>query len=352
LSGTEIITPGVSEITHDLKQLQKITTDLNVKIVSANLPDLTPYVMLKKNRGRMNVLVTSVIDPALIPEDKASLQKTVHDPVSALRHIQQQTPHDLFVVIIHGDQEMMSSVITQCPGIDLVIDGTTTSEIIPGQPRNGSPPVVANNNVGMYMAYIDYAGNDEDLLTFSDPVRIRATVGEVVEDPRIVSLIQEYNKKRKKLLRQHAEKVRGSKIELKAHTHYVGSQSCQLCHPENNDCWASTRHAEALDSLSAMSRQNDPNCFYCHVTGVEKKSSHKMLWTKGNHLMPGVQCEACHGPGRGHSENPQSVNMLSVSKNTCTRCHTEFKDPGFDFHQDLNKLNCSLCQEQPRCKTN
>jgi hypothetical protein len=349
LSGTEVIAPGVPEITCGPENLKRMTENMSVKVVSANLPDFTPYVVLKKNRGRMNILVTSVIDPGLLPQGKTF--PAVTDPVSALRRVQQQAPHDLFVVIIHAGPEMIATVIDQCPGIDLVIDGTV-HEFGLKKGSGSRPPVVANNNEGMYVAYIDHLRSYKGAPAFTAPVQLKASVEKVPEDLRVASMVKEYNVKQQGLLRQHPETVQGSMPEKEAPAYYVGSESCRLCHPEKNDCWANTRHAQALNSLSAMSRQNDPNCLYCHVTGIEKRPSLEVLWAKGSHLMPGVQCEACHGPGREHSENPQRSEMLSVNESTCTRCHTKFKDPGFDYHQDMNKLNCTLCQQQPRCKPN
>lgn len=39
-------------------------------------------------------------------------------------------------------------------------------------------------------------------------------------------------------------------------------------------------------------------CFHCHATAVEQVSSRPDL----THLLPGVQCERCHGPGSSHIE--------------------------------------------------
>ena len=339
----------MSEIAWGEKKLKHVTENTGMDIVCANLPGFKPYTVVKKNNGRTNVLVTAVLDPALPAIGKRPL--TITDPVSALRRINEQVGHDLFVVIIHGGPEIISATIEQCPGIDLVIDGTS-DKFVDKHPAGGHPPVVANNNQGMSVAYMDFEFGDNGSVDFSDPRQIRVAVDEVKEDPAVSGLIREYNARREALQKRSSDAARISATELESHAHYVGSESCRLCHPANNDCWAKTRHAGAMESLSARSRQNDPNCLYCHMTGMDKNSSPDMLTGTAGSAMAGVQCEACHGPGREHAGDPQNEHMLSINENTCTRCHTEFRDPGFNFHLDLDKLNCGICPEQTGCKAN
>ncbi len=337
LTGTEVIAPGLSEMIHGSEGLNKMAAANSVPVVSANLPGFMPYVVLLKNKGRMKVLVTSVVDPALLIKNN-SAPTVIADPEQALRGIQSQIPHDLFVVVMHAGPEMISSVIEKCPGIDLLIDGMSP-DFSSIQPPGSRPPIVANNKEGMYLAYIDYDGKEKDGgLKFSNPVQQRVVVGQIAEDPEISALVKEYEKVRRKALRQKSADP-DSTAGFDALPHYVGSRSCRLCHAAINDSWASSRHAEAMNSLVKKSRQNDPDCLSCHVTGMEKQTAPELLWVKEDHPMAGVQCEACHGPGADHSKNPQSVEMQAVNENTCTRCHTEFKDPGFDYSRDVHKVN-------------
>lgn len=349
LSETKIFAPGVSEFAWGTEKLKQLAASTAMEIVCANVTGFTPYTVLEKNNGRTKMLVTSVLDPALSTSGKTP--QLITDPITALRHINEQVTHDLFVVIVHGGSEMRSMIIEQCPDIDLVIDGTST-EFEYNPPTGGQPPVVANNSQGMYVAYIDYVFRENGTADFSDPGQIRVAVDKVKADPAVSALIREYNARREAFLKRPADSGRTSTIELEAHVHYVGSESCRLCHPANNDCWAKTRHAGAMESLSARSRQNDPSCLYCHMTGMDKNSPPDMLMGTAAPAMAGVQCEACHGPGREHASDPQNAHMLSIDENTCTRCHTKFRDPGFDFHHDLDKLNCGICPEQTGCKAN
>ena len=64
-------------------------------------------------------------------------------------------------------------------------------------------------------------------------------------------------------------------------------------------------------------------CLECHVTGYGKGGFESEAKTP--HLV-GKQCEACHGPGGNHVNNPSDAgfkNQLKVvnKKNVCIECH-------------------------------
>ena len=78
----------------------------------------------------------------------------------------------------------------------------------------------------------------------------------------------------------------------------------------------------------------DFSCFQCHTTGAlaqdedfpefqENRPGFAGTWQE-----PGVQCEACHGPGSNHIPNPQARDIfVDVAASNCGRCHTRGADP-------------------------
>ena len=72
---------------------------------------------------------------------------------------------------------------------------------------------------------------------------------------------------------------------------------------------------------------NLPNdCGVCHSTGYSTFAStaHQddLPGIIGTWNEPGVQCEACHGPGSLHASNPQGIRMLiDRSSQLCLNCH-------------------------------
>ncbi len=86
----------------------------------------------------------------------------------------------------------------------------------------------------------------------------------------------------------------------------VATKSWQPYHQEDWD--QPHRHYEDL-------------CIACHTTGY-----HAELGAKINEA--GIGCEACHGPGRDHSGNPSSQNIVNPAKlsykkqiEVCGQCH-------------------------------
>jgi predicted CXXCH cytochrome family protein len=68
-------------------------------------------------------------------------------------------------------------------------------------------------------------------------------------------------------------------------------------------------------------------CGECHSTGYSTFSSNvhqdDLPGIVGTWKEPGVQCEACHGPGSLHASNPQGIRMLiDRSSQVCLDCHS------------------------------
>lgn len=107
------------------------------------------------------------------------------------------------------------------------------------------------------------------------------------------------------------------------------------------------------------------DCGRCHTTGYSSWSpdSHQdgLVGIKGTWAEPGIQCEACHGPGSLHGQNPQGVSMvIDRSPESCGACHDrgakEMVDAskGFiDHHEQYEELfqskhitlDCVLCHD-------
>lgn len=110
---------------------------------------------------------------------------------------------------------------------------------------------------------------------------------------------------------------------------FVGSATCQTCHPQQFAQWKTTKHAFAINTLLDKKRHYQPKCVICHVTGAGYETGYKMGDLQ--HPLINVQCEACHGPGKRHSQNPTQYRLIkTIPEQLCTTCHdSEHSD--FDF---------------------
>jgi len=126
-----------------------------------------------------------------------------------------------------------------------------------------------------------------------------------------------------------AEKSRGD---------WVGANACRTCHAVQFEDWRKTPHARAYVTLLKEKRQYDLDCWSCHVTGAGAKGGPASPTEVG--YLRNVQCEACHGPGREHVENPTVDMNKSPKEAHCKGCHTDEQTEGrFVFDDYLPKID-------------
>lgn len=116
---------------------------------------------------------------------------------------------------------------------------------------------------------------------------------------------------------------------------YVGSDTCQGCHPEAYEAWLLSKHAHAQDSLT-KAQQSDGRCLTCHSPNQREGVNH-------------VGCETCHGPGQFYSpeyvmkdpELARHVGLVDPSEKMCRTCH-DASSPSlrpFDFAAALQAID-------------
>lgn len=116
---------------------------------------------------------------------------------------------------------------------------------------------------------------------------------------------------------------------------YMGSASCKPCHTSIYTEYEKTRHSKAYATLVQTSDNNNPNCIFCHVTGLPERLAH--LKTTVPPRLLEVGCEVCHGPGQQHIKNPKTIRLQrDVPEATCLACHTTDHSNNFNYGRDVN----------------
>ncbi len=117
---------------------------------------------------------------------------------------------------------------------------------------------------------------------------------------------------------------------------FLGSESCQACHPDAWAAWQATSHARSRDVLSAQ-QQKDMRCLSCHSPNqVDQKVAH-------------VACETCHGGGQFYSLNyvmkdadlARLTGLVDPGEKSCRACH-DGSSPSikpFDFAAKLKAID-------------
>jgi len=110
---------------------------------------------------------------------------------------------------------------------------------------------------------------------------------------------------------------------------YIGADKCKMCHKEQFTSWEGLAHAKAFDRLKD-DEKGKAECLKCHATG-------------GAAEMPGVQCEACHGPGSEYKsikvmkdqQAAVAAGLVLPTEATCKGCHegAPHEVPAFNYDE-------------------
>jgi hypothetical protein len=111
---------------------------------------------------------------------------------------------------------------------------------------------------------------------------------------------------------------------------YVGAEACKDCHTDIYDQWAGTKHAYAFEILLGKNREYDRDCTPCHTTGFYKRGGFEGLEVTPE--LVHVQCEACHGNGHQHANDPDMAPE-GDAVGVCVSCHNADQTPDFDFER-------------------
>ncbi len=121
---------------------------------------------------------------------------------------------------------------------------------------------------------------------------------------------------------------------------YATASSCSGCHRDRIASWGFDAHAHALESLITSKKADNPECVACHTTGFGQAGGFAAVEDKAIGAFRDVQCEACHGPMKGHTGRT-GARSRPVTEATCRGCHDEANSPKFDYSTYLAKISCS-----------
>ncbi|MEW5975046.1 MAG: multiheme c-type cytochrome [Acidobacteriota bacterium] len=149
---------------------------------------------------------------------------------------------------------------------------------------------------------------------------------EVADDPEMAGFVA---KAKSEISKVQNEIVQGNGNGLRQTTLFGTTAKCIGCHSEAHAVWEKSKHAHAIDILKQQKKEFDTSCVGCHVTGAGMSGGFVDL-LQTPHLA-NVQCEACHGPGNAHANDPGQSKMMKVGSTVCLTCHTKTNSPEFEF---------------------
>jgi hypothetical protein len=254
--------------------------------------------------------------PALNPGLK------VHPAVAALARIAPSLASaDVRILLFHGPKTEAADLAKQFPMFQLVVcshEGDHPMEPL----RVGESLIVNSGRDGKY--------GERALFTAGSAWRVAdvkaVSLGpELADDARMMELNLAYQN------RITAEDLLAKvpKVPLLDGERFAGSESCAGCHAEAYRIWKGSGHAHALDTLTAVKQDRDPECVQCHVVGLDRTTgfTNRAQTPSLGH----VGCESCHGAAGRHAANPASAKLLKLDQTACLGCHNPQNSPRFDF---------------------
>lgn len=168
------------------------------------------------------------------------------------------------------------------------------------------------------------------------------------DDPKIVKEIENYRIESAKLYKPKVPSIIVKDLPEKEliaripkNSPYVGAITCKKCHEVNYKNWLKTDHAKATKTIVPSPKYAQEECLICHSTGFGKVGEYSTVEDVPFYLQ-GVQCEACHGEGRGHPEKGSIERKVTLG--ICRNCHTQAQSPTFNYKEYIEKIGCKISQ--------
>lgn len=168
----------------------------------------------------------------------------------------------------------------------------------------------------------------------------------IEDDPKMMKGIEHYRAESAKLYKPKVASFPGKDLSEKEmlaripkESLFVGAISCKRCHEVNYRNWLKTKHAKASQTIAASPQYAQEECLICHSTGYGKIGEYATI-DEIPFFLKGVQCESCHGPGRGHPGKGRIDRKVTLG--VCRNCHTKDQSPTFNYAAYLEKIGCNI----------
>jgi hypothetical protein len=347
--------------------------------ISANLVDshgdwlFEPYIILQKNNIKI-----AVIGLTEIPTDPQwALQVTTIPPEQALQKVLPMIPKDVDLIVILGsvDDEKALQLSRSEPKVAAILTTRGASYEAPYHPSGNTnlPLIVESPERGRYIHMLHFRLNGD---ANQPPVQIfkeqewrdflllqkqqsnnkketlitqfnREGEGRNLFFGELIPLNESYNGRsivEKSILEFGEQRVKEAQENANTPSTpsdpgYAASGRCAQCHTKELAKWSFSDHARSWETLLIKNETQNPECITCHTTGFGAPGGFGELTKTNVRKFKGVQCEACHGPLKGHPDD-ERIKSQKISKEVCLSCHDEANSPQFDYVSYLHKSTC------------
>lgn len=259
----------------------------------------------------------------------------VSSPFQAARRLVPEIRDEVDVLVLLTSLSISQArqLATEVEGIDLIV-GANGGVLSLENDQSGGVPIVYPGNQGKYLAEVRmFVGEGGGL----DRVRRRNHYlnRDYPADPELQAMVNTALARENDINRQRA-RADAPRVPIPAGVaSFQGAEVCAACHEDVMASWHESPHAGAFQTLIDRNADFNDECVPCHVVGFGRAGG--FLNAKASPDLIDVQCEACHGPGSRHVDDP-SVAYGTAGARSCLGCHDPEHSPGFDFYSFWPKI--------------
>jgi 2',3'-cyclic-nucleotide 2'-phosphodiesterase (5'-nucleotidase family) len=344
--GYHALNLGADEIAQKQVDLLRLASQSPVPLISASWVHassrqeiLRPFTIVQ--HGNLKVGILGVISPnSVISHDEGTEILSLNEAVD--RHLPTlRAQSDVVVLLAFAKPEEMKKIAQQYFEIAIILGGDVSG---PAQTivRENDSIIAWTTNEARTVGEIS-ANIKNQSVTEAD-YQNQLLWDYFNQDADIVKLMTEYRaeiRETKLKIDDPDYRIEGAIPGVAATSTYVGSETCQSCHPNTHGGWTGSFHARAFQTLQKRGTDADPHCIACHTVGFGKEGGYRR--SMGDSRLTAVGCESCHGPGSEHvfkyrDGKLNNFTFRPLDAGDCTTCHHgEFSRP-FDWNQFWPKV--------------
>jgi hypothetical protein len=346
----DAFTPGEVDLSRGIAELKKMSQKAKFAFLLANLQDLKtknpvfrPYLIKEMGGIRVGLfgLLSNRFSGSLDPHDKKAFRLIA--PLEAARQVigeLKKKKCKVIIAITHMEDSEQRKLAETFQEVYFVVSGHERGiKRQPVEVRNAQ--ILTAGTRGEYMGQMEFFLKEKPgetrLLSHYQIIALRDFYK---DHPQTAKLVNQFKADSRPLfLAESKSPSTGKEPSMQNRpyaypiSNFLGDRSCLSCHQPQHESWEKTGHAKAYQTLVGEERGTDHTCLPCHTTGFGEVSGF-------GDTLENVQCESCHGPGRGHPENGKK--LPAVGEKQCLLCHIPAKSPNFDYPPYLAQVRCPV----------
>ncbi len=191
----DVILYGDQELTMDPKALDNLTDQMDIPVVSTNLKrkGVIPSKILKK--GGLRIAILGVMDEYAVKYYPEEIKEKIElsDPVESIKNEMDRLSNkaDIFVLLSHNGFDIDQSIADEIDGLDIIV-GAHSQSSIESPTEVNETLIVQAGKAGYYIGVVDVLMKDGEVVKKTG--KIDTMKFEMPDDPRIMKLIEEYEK--------------------------------------------------------------------------------------------------------------------------------------------------------------